>query len=298
MIFSKFAFYRKFIFLKAAVGLSILSAIREQLDVLHPKEKELALFLLDRPREAAQMTITELARRAGSSTSTVSRFCRTFHFRNFPEFKRQLAAELAGSAGLMQYQDIVAGNPLSEIVNAITANHLRSLADTKRAIDALHAASRIDLYGSGTSGLVAQDFWSKLIRIGKAASVFTDPHMQLTSASTLSPQDAAIGISYSGETPETIHALTSAAERGAVTISITGFGTNTLASLSDVALFTSTAEAGMRRGDMASRMAALHVVDVLFTGLVSEHFHEYVPRLERSFQTVRKYTNQKEKNPR
>jgi DNA-binding MurR/RpiR family transcriptional regulator len=307
MIFSKFAFYRKFIFLKAAVGLSILSAIREQLDVLHPKEKELALFLLDRPREAAQMTITELARRAGSSTSTVSRFCRTFHFRNFPEFKRQLAAELAGSAGLMQYQDIVAGNPLSEIVNAITANHLRSLTDTtrlldlgqlKRAIDALHAASRIDLYGSGTSGLVAQDFWSKLIRIGKAASVFTDPHMQLTSASTLSPQDAAIGISYSGETPETIHALTSAAERGAVTISITGFGTNTLASLSDVALFTSTAEAGMRRGDMASRMAALHVVDVLFTGLVSEHFHEYVPRLERSFQTVRKYTNQKEKNPR
>ena len=64
-----------------------------------------------------------------------------------------------------------------------------------------------------------------------------------------------------------------------------------LAALADVCLFTSTAEAGMRRGDMASRMAALHVVDILFTGLVSEHFDEYVPLLERSFQTVREYTS-------
>ncbi|WP_276355506.1 MurR/RpiR family transcriptional regulator [Cohnella caldifontis] len=287
--------------------MSILSAIRENMDSLHPKERELAAFMLEQPREAVQLSITELARRAGGSTSTVSRFCRTFHFRNFPEFKRQLAAELAGSPMPAQYQDIVAGNPLPDIVHAITANHLRSLADTtrlfdleqlRRAIGGLHRAARIDLYGSGTSGLVAQDFWSKLIRIGKAAAAFSDPHMQLTSASSLSPNDAAIGISYSGETPETIHSLRSAAERGALTISITGFGTNTLASMADVSLFTSTAEAGMRRGDMASRMAALHVVDILFTGLVSEHFDEYVPRLERSFQTVRKYTSKKEKQPR
>lgn len=277
------------------------------MDELHPKERELAAYMLQSPQEAVQLNITELARRAGSSTSTVSRFCRTFHCRNFPEFKRKLAAELAGQSAPMQYQDIVAGNPLPDIVYAITANHLRSLADTtqmldltrlRRALEALHQAARIDLYGSGTSGLVAQDFWSKLIRIGKAAAAFSDPHMQLTSASSLTSRDVAVGISYSGETPETIHALRCAAEQGALTISITKFGTSSLASLAQVALFTSTAEAGMRRGDMASRMAALHVVDILFTGLVSEHFDEYVPRLERSFQTVRKYTNQEERNPR
>lgn len=50
----------------------------------------------------------------------------------------------------------------------------------------------------------------------------------------------------------------------------------------------------MRRGDMASRMAQLHVVDILFTGLVSEHFEFYVPRLKRSYDTVELYTMEKE----
>lgn len=282
--------------------MSLLHTIRDKMDSLNPKERELADFLLSRPQEAARLTITELAKETGSSTATVSRFCRTLRFQNFAEFKMQLAREIAQPPDTTKYQDIVAGNPLPDIVSAITVNHLRSLTDTtqlldiaelRRAIEALHAATRIDLYGAATSGLVAQDFFHKLIRIGKAAAVFTDSHMQLTSASSLSANDVAIGISYSGETQETIHALRCAAEQGATTISITRFGAEGLTDHAQIRLFTSSSEAGMRRGDMASRMAQLHVVDILFTGLVSEHFDDYVPRLERSFQAVRQYTGKK-----
>ncbi|WP_212959251.1 MurR/RpiR family transcriptional regulator [Cohnella xylanilytica] len=286
--------------------MSILNAIRDQWNDLHPKERELAGFLLEQPQQAVQMTISELAQRSGSSTATVSRFCRSFHFQNFADFKMRLAAELAQQPALMQYQDIVAGNPLQEIVSAITANHLRSLTDTTRlldlqqlraAISALHSANRIDLYGAGTSGMIAQDFFHKLIRIGKAANVYSDPHMQITSASSLTERDVAVGISYSGETLETINALRCATEQGATAISITKFGNTALAGHASIRLFTSSAEAGMRRGDMASRMAQLHVVDILFTGLVSEHFDEYVPRLENSFHMVRRYTGKEEREP-
>jgi glucosamine-6-phosphate deaminase len=238
------------------------------MDSLHPKERDLAVYLLDQPADAVQMTITELARNSGSSSATVSRFCRSFHFNNFPEFKMKLAAELAQPVDSAKYQDIVAGNPLPDIVSALTVNHLRSLTDTtqllditqlRSAIHALHMASRIDLYGVATSGVVAQDFFQKLIRIGKAAAVFMDPHLQLTSASSLTEKDVAIGISYSGETPETIHALQCAADQGAMTISITKFGSTTLSTIADIRLFTSSSEEGMRRGDMASRMAQLLV---------------------------------------
>lgn len=286
--------------------MSILNALQEKMDSLYPKERTLADMILLLPQDVVAMTITELAERSGSSTATISRFCKTLHCRNFPEFKRKLAAELAQqtAAAPTQYQDIVAGNPLPEIVAAITANNMRSLTDTTQVLDlnqlrlairALHQAKRIDLYGSGTSGMVAQDLFHKLIRIGKAAAAFSDPHLQLTSASSLTPEDVAVGISYSGETPETIHALRSAAEQGAVTLSISRFGTSKLTTHASIRLFTSSSEAGMRRGDMASRMAQLHVVDILFTGLVSEYFNEYVPRLERSFQTVRRYTGKEEK---
>jgi DNA-binding MurR/RpiR family transcriptional regulator len=288
--------------------MSILIAIQEKLDSLHLKERTLAEFLLKHPQLSTQMTITELARQSGSSTATISRFCKTFHTQNFPEFKQKLATELVQQTSTPnQYQDIVAGNPLQDIVSAITANHLRSLTDTTQlldlnqlrlAIEALHTASRIDLYGSATSGIVAQDFFHKLIRIGKAAAPFSDPHMQLTSAASLTSKDLAVGISYSGETPETIHALRCAAEQGATTLSITRFGKNTLADCSDIRLFTSSAEIGMRRGDMASRMAQLHVIDILFMGLVSEYFEQYVPRLERSFQAVKLYTSKEERKTR
>ncbi|MFC5530899.1 MurR/RpiR family transcriptional regulator [Cohnella yongneupensis] len=288
--------------------MSLLNAIHEKLESFHPMERRLADYVLSDPSAIVQMTITELAGQSGSSTATISRFCKLFQCLNFPEFKRMLATELVHiEATPNQYQDIVAGNPLTDIVSAITTNHMRSLTDTTKLLDfgqlrtaiaALHEAGRVDLYGSGTSGMVAQDFFHKLIRIGKAAAVFSDPHMQLTSASSLTARDVAVGISYSGETLETINALRTAAEQGATTLSITRFGTNALAEQASIRLFTSSAEAGMRRGDMASRMAQLHIVDILFTGLVSEHFEEYVPRLERSFQTVRHYTGKEERTTR
>ncbi|WP_239618516.1 MurR/RpiR family transcriptional regulator [Cohnella mopanensis] len=284
--------------------MSILNAIQEKMDGLHLKERTLAEYLLKHPQQAVHMTITELAAQSGSSAATISRFCKTFHSHSFPDFKQKLATELVQQTSTSnQYQDIVAGNPLQDIVTAITTNHLRSITDTTQvldfnqlrlAIDALHNATRIDLYGSATSGIVAQDFFHKLIQIGKVAATFSDPHLQLTSAASLSPKDVAVGISYSGETPETIHALRSAAEQGATTLSITRFGANKLADHANIRLFTSSAEVGMRRGDMASRMAQLHVVDILFTGLVSEHFEFYVPRLKRSYELVQLYTMEKE----
>lgn len=276
----------------------ILSAIQEQLDTMNPKEKDIAGYILAHPQHIVQMGITELAQESGGSTATISRFCKLFHFAGFTEFKLKLAAELAQQQDALSYQDIVAGNPLESIISAMEANHVRSITDTTRmldmkqlqqAIDALKNARQIDLYGVATSGLVAQDFYQKLIRIGKRAVTFSDPHMQVTSASNLTKEDVALAISYSGETSETIAALTCAAEKGATTISLTKFGTNTLTTLADISLFTSTLEEGMRRGDMASRIAQLHVIDILFVGLVSDQFTDLVPRLEQSFQMVKKY---------
>lgn len=277
---------------------SITSALQAGMAQLHPKEQELAAYVLAHPQQVTQLSITELAAQSQISTATISRFCKTFHFTGYADFKMKLSAELAALPAVQSYQDIVAGNDLGSIVQAIETNHLRSIADTTRLLDmaqlaqavsALRAAKRIDIYGVATSGVVAQDFYQKLVRIGRHATCFHDPHMQITSASNLGAGDAAFAISFSGETQETIDALTCAKEGGATTISLTGYGANKLAGLSDIALFTSSLERGMRRGDMASRIAQLHVIDILFTALVSEQFDEYVPRLEQSYHMVRKY---------
>ncbi|KPV57309.1 MULTISPECIES: MurR/RpiR family transcriptional regulator [Paenibacillus] len=281
----------------------ILQALREQQHHMNPKEQILAQFILEHAHEAVHLSITELAGRSGTSAATVSRFCRSLLFKGYGDFRMKLSAELVQPVPAKpSYQDIVAGNTLHSIAQAIETNHLRSISDTtrqldltevQRAVDALHDARRIDLYGMATSGMVAYDCQQKLVRIGKMAQHWSDSHMQITSATSLGEGDVAFAFSYSGETPETLDALLCAKERGATTISLTKFGANRISQLADIRLYASSLEEGMRRGDMASRIAQLHVVDILFTALLSLHFDDYVPLLEQSFQEVKKYRKEK-----
>ncbi|MHA0858414.1 MurR/RpiR family transcriptional regulator [Paenibacillus sp. CMAA1364] len=281
----------------------ILETIQRQLTKLSPLERKLAERILSAPSEVIHMGITDLAEQCGISPATITRFCKGFHFRGFPDFKVHLASEIAhmnaeGQSHISAYQDIVAGNPLSRIVEAMQANHLASIRDTTtlldhtrlaNVIDHLCGARRIDLYGMATSSIIAQDFYQKLIRIGVNCTAFSDSHMQITSASTLDGRDVAFAISYSGETTETIDALTCARQSGATTISLTSYGSNTLATLADLSLFSSSLEKGMRRGDMASRIAQLHIIDILFTGMISHQFEDFVPKLEQSYNNIQHF---------
>lgn len=277
---------------------AILHALRQELDSLPSQERCIAEVILTSPSDVPGWTINQLAQKSGTSPATVTRFCKSFHFKGFPDFKMKLAAEISQPAQESAYQDIVAGNPLSKIVAAIEANHLASISDTTRLLDLgrveqairlLCNARRIDLYGVATSSIVTQDFYQKLVRIGKSCTAFSDSHMQITSASSLSEGDVAMAVSYSGETPETIDALHCAREAGAATISLTSYGSNKLANEADIPLFTSSLEEGMRRGDMASRIALLHVIDILFTGMVSADFDRFIPKLEQSYHNVQSY---------
>ncbi|EGG36355.1 DNA-binding transcriptional regulator, MurR/RpiR family, contains HTH and SIS domains [Paenibacillus sp. cl141a] len=281
----------------------ILHIISVEKEGLPRQERRLAEFILTAPSEIVHMGIKDLADQCEVSAATVTRFCKNFQCKGYPDFKLKLAAEIAHAemasrTGNTRYQDIVAGNPLAGIVEAIESNHLTSIRDTtqlldlgqlERAVDALCRAKRIDLYGVATSSIVAQDFYQKLIRIGKNCTAFADSHMQITSASTLTSSDVAVAVSYSGETPETIDALACAKDAGAFTISITSYRSSAISALADITLYSSSLEEGMRRGDMASRIAQLHIIDILFMGMASRDFSTYVPRLEQSYLNVQNY---------
>ena len=285
----------------------ILSVLQERLPALSPKERELAEWVIAQPHKAAQLGIVELANMSGASTSTISRFCRTLQFSGYADFRMKLGADLAGRKPLQSYQDIGELRPRGEIIAATEANNVRAITDTTRLLDAgqlertvqaLLDARHIAIFGMATSGIVAQDFMQKLVRIGKSASAYADPHMQITTAASLDSRDVALAFSYSGETPETIDALSCAKEQGCVAISVTQFASSTLSREADIPLFVSPLEGGMKRGDMASRFALLHVVDILFTAMLSAHFDEFVPRLEQSHLLVRKYTKKRAKGAR
>lgn len=70
------------------------------------------------------------------------------------------------------------------------------------SVTMLRHARRIVITGIGASGLVAQNFAWKLLKIGINAVVERDMHALLATVQALAPEDLLLAISYSGERRE------------------------------------------------------------------------------------------------
>jgi DNA-binding MurR/RpiR family transcriptional regulator len=241
---------------------------------LSPAEERVAERVLDDPRAAAALTISELADAARTSETTVLRFCKRLGMPGYPQLRLALAAESAQPRLLTAAEtDINEDDTVDDIISKIAYADASAVEETAqqldrvalgKAADAIAAATRVDIYGMAASGLVAMDAQQKLHRIGVVAFAWNDPHIALTSATLLGPSDVAIGISHTGTTKETIEALAKARSRGATTIAVTNFPLSRLTGTADITLTTAARETSLRSGATASRIAALTVVDCLY----------------------------------
>jgi DNA-binding MurR/RpiR family transcriptional regulator len=278
-----------------------LVRLRGTLPSLRPAERRVAEAVLADPLGVAERSISALARQCNTSETTVLRFCRALGLKGYPELRIALAREAtlegAGAAGGKPLGgDISADDALDEVVAKIGYSDSRAVAETTehldlaalgKAVDAVVAANRVDVYGIGASGFVAADLHQKLHRIGRIAFVWADGHAALTSAALLREGDVAIGISHTGSTIDTIEALRVAAAHGATTVAITNFEPSPIAEMAEIVLKTAARETTFRSGAMASRIAQLTVIDCLFVGVAQRTYDKTLAALEETFAAVR-----------
>ncbi|MED4603668.1 MurR/RpiR family transcriptional regulator [Paenibacillus validus] len=276
-----------------------LVRLREALHDLTPSEKKVAEYILGDPKGVIALSVAQLAEYSGSSQAAIVRLCKSLGLKGFPDLKLKLAGDLQESAKVPEmqgYQEIRPHDSISTLIQNVSANNIQSIRDTvkildeamvSQAVEALDRAERIFFFGIGASGLIAQDAQHKFLRINKTAFSFADSHVQLMTAVTLTPRDAAVAISYTGETREVITALKASSELGATTISITKYGTTTLHSYSQIPLCISSTENEIRSGAMASRITQLNVIDILYLGVASRNYNQSVQYLDRSRAVIR-----------
>ena len=277
----------------------LLVRIRAEMPTLRPAELRVALGILEDPAGAARLAIGTLAERCETSPATVLRFCRAVGFTSYPALRLELARETGrardGDGPPSPTGDITPTDTVPQIVAKIAWSDARAIEDTAAlldvvslaaAIDAVAGARRIDIYGVGASGFVAQDLHQKLHRIGLLSSVSPDPHAALTSAALLGPGDVAIAISHTGTTTDTVEALRVAEASGATTIAITNVRDAPLTGHARLVLTTASRETTFRSGAMASRIAQLAVVDCLFVGVAQRSWDRTLRALERTFVAV------------
>ncbi|WP_377267125.1 MurR/RpiR family transcriptional regulator [Peterkaempfera sp. SMS 1(5)a] len=279
---------------------ALLVQIRALMPNLPPSERRVAAAALADPAGVAGKTISELALTCETSETTVVRFCRAVGLRGYPELRIGLAAaagnedNTAGWTGVGS--DIGPRDPLSDVVKKLGFADARAVEDTvgqldltvlKRVIDAVVSADRIDLYGVGASALIALDLQQKLHRIGRPVYAWADSHIALTSAALLKRGDVAIGVSHTGDTRDTVLSLAEARDNGATTVAITNFPRSQISEVADYVLTTAVRETTFRSGAMASRIAALTVVDCLFVGVAQRNHTRTLKALERTYTAVR-----------
>nr|WP_232336320.1 MULTISPECIES: MurR/RpiR family transcriptional regulator [unclassified Thermoactinomyces] len=273
--------------------------IAGMLEQLPPSERKIAAYILQHPHEALNQTVHQLGVATNTSSAAVIRLCKSLGLRGFGELKMRIAGDLLKSPE-QGYRDIDPDESMYSIVQKLTNNSLQSLRDTadiinyeelERAVQVLLKAKNIHFFGVGASGIIAADAQQKLLRINKAATAFSDLHLVATLLANADEQDVLFAISFSGETPEVVKIVTLAKEQRIPTISLTNYGVSTVSSLSDIRLHTSYQnEAPFRSAAASSRLAQLHMIDILFFCLATAQYEQTVKSIDKTREAIRKLT--------
>ena len=273
-------------------------------DELSPAEQKVARYFLQNIDSVFNDPIALLAEKSGVSQVMWVRFCKSLGFSGLKEMKKQLISQLretheeTAMPGSMDFLDTRVYSNTEDIIRGVEAGALDAMRSTAKiqepaVLEAVSSriagASSVRLFGVGASGLVAQDLYHKLLRIDLSVLFCADLHVQLTYITSMKPGDVAIFFSNSGKTTEILELAEAARERNACIVAVTKYGSNPLAELADYVLPTSSPELEFRSGAMSSRLAALMVVDMLFTTLCNKNYDTVAKPLSESYSQCRKH---------
>lgn len=278
----------------------VLARLRLLLPDLPDSTRRTAQRILDDPHSAVAGTINDLAVSAGTSTGAVSRLCRALSLDGYPSLRVSVIAEAAstayGSWNADISREIGPNDSLAEVAKTLEAVQARAVHTTLAGLDlealaatatAIGSASRVHVYAVSGSGVMARELELRLSRIGIPCWTYADVHDGLVAAAQLRDGDAAVAISYTGETDETLDMLSCARDHGAVTVAITAGPRSRLASLADHVLVTVAETTTFRDGPLASRHSELAVVEMLYLAVGKHDYDRTVALLSETERAVR-----------
>jgi glucokinase len=252
----------------------IIERVRKLRDQLSPAEQKVANLLLAHPRSVINDPIAEIARRADVSQPTVIRFCRTLGCQGLADFKLKLASSVTGNVPVAHSQ-VHVGDTSIDVGVKVVDNTISAMMEVRdnlnpemlsQALRALEQAHRIDFYGVGSCGLVAQDAQQKFFRLGMNCGAHTDPQLQEVAAAMLRPTDVVVVISHSGKLRHLAPAVEAALANGATVIALAP-PNSPLARRAHLTLAVEHGEESAEHIPMVSRLLLLLLVDILAVGV-------------------------------
>ncbi|TXT34504.1 MAG: RpiR family transcriptional regulator [Comamonadaceae bacterium] len=255
----------------------MLTRIEAALSSLSPAEQRVGRLLLDCPGSFLNQPVIALATQAQVSSPTVVRFCRSLGYNGLKDLKLKLVGRTQEGVQFI-HRSVDVDDKTQDILIKVIDDTLAAVSRYRVEVNPCHVelavtamletrrdGGRIEFFGLGNSGIVAQDAQHKFFRMGIPTTAYPDSHMQLMSASVMRPGDCAVVISNSGRTQELLNTCAMACKNGATTIVIT-CSHSPLSALGQIHLPANHPEGHQRYSPpMVSRLLHLMIIDVLAT---------------------------------
>ncbi|UJL46107.1 MurR/RpiR family transcriptional regulator [Virgibacillus sp. NKC19-16] len=267
---------------------SLLTRIKSNLQTLSEAEKKMGVYVLENPELIPDMTTKDLAKKAGTSESSVIRFCKSIGIGSFKSFKLGLAKELATSDKNITDLDFLQkkSEPYDIFhkvahVNKSAIEEIATSLDRKefeQAVETINNANRLILYGVGGSATAAVDAYYKFTKLGYPCTAHQDFHFLLSSIPYLTKHDVVIAISMSGKTKDVLELSRFTQKEGATVIAITNLDKSPLYKEADIRLCTPVVEHDYRIGSIPSRMTQLTIIDALYLSVLNRKGEDVLPQ--------------------
>ncbi|MCY7492936.1 MurR/RpiR family transcriptional regulator [Bacillus safensis] len=206
---------------------------------LSETERYLLNYIHQHLEDISTLSIVTLSERANVSTATIVRLMKKIGYNGYTSFKYRLKQEKKMTDANDQLKNIDEDIKLAirkneeEVLKTI---QLQSIGQIEDAVQKIHNADKIYIFGRGFSEMIAKEMTIKLQLIGKTCEVHDDPNIIRLKSRDIEKSELAIFVSLNGETAELVEACQNLSMKQVTTITVTTRIDSTLSKISDMTL--------------------------------------------------------------
>ncbi|KMY19467.1 MurR/RpiR family transcriptional regulator [Bacillus pumilus] len=211
----------------------------EVYQTLSETERYLLNYIHQHLEDISTLSIVTLSERANVSTATIVRLMKKIGYNGYTSFKYRLKQEKKMTDASDQLKNIDEDIKLAirkneeEVLKTI---QLQSIGQIEDAVQKIHNADKIYIFGRGFSEMIAKEMTIKLQLIGKTCEVHDDPNIIRLKSRDIGKNELAIFVSLNGETAELVEACQNLSMKQVTTITVTTRIDSTLSKISDMTL--------------------------------------------------------------
>lgn len=272
---------------------SYASRIRSKYDSFTKSQKKIAEYLSGNPNDVLTNSITALAKKIGTTSSSLTRFCQLLHYQGFTDLR--FCMDKMVSSPFSHGSEVQLDDKTDAVRKKLLHMQVKAISDTLLLIDnkqvnqaagAIRNARHVIVYADGGNGSTASYAYHAFLQLGISCNAFSDCHLAKIAEISLTDSDVAIGITFSGQAVTVIEVMEEAARRGAQTIGITAFSNSTLARMASIPLCYSINIGDDIRYLHIGRMCEISIIGLIQSVLINSMPRHVLANIERSKKAI------------